>query len=84
MIYWFRIKKSARFGFRVGSLKGLRRSCVGVLLMFDGVHCLERKEQTNYTRTLYRHECEPVVQMLNTADRVVEWGVMPLLRGGLY
>ena len=52
--------------------------------MFDGVHCLERKEQKNYTRTLYRHECEPVVQMLNTADRVVEWGVMPLLRGGLY
>ena len=26
---------------------------------------------------------EPVVQMLNTACRVVAWGVMPLLGGGL-
>jgi hypothetical protein len=31
---------------------------------------------------MYRHDCDPVVQMLNTAGRVVAWGVMPLLGGG--
>jgi hypothetical protein len=45
---------------------------------------IRKKENKNYARTLYRHECEPVVQMLNTAGRVVAWGVIPLLRGGLY
>ena len=44
---------------------------------------LQKKEKKNYAHTLYRHECEPVVQMLNIADRVVAWGVIPLLRGGL-
>jgi hypothetical protein len=45
----------------------------------------ERKKERkkNYARTLYRHQCEPVVQMLNTAGRVVAWGVIPLLRDGL-
>jgi hypothetical protein len=31
----------------------------------------ERKEKKNYARTWYWHECEPVVQMLNTAGHVV-------------
>jgi hypothetical protein len=31
---------------------------------------------------LYRRECEPVVQMLNTAGRVVAWGVIPLWEVG--
>jgi hypothetical protein len=30
----------------------------------------ERKKK-NYARTMYRHDCELIVQMLNTADRVV-------------
>ena len=30
-----------------------------------------RKKMKKYARTLYRHECEPVTQMLNTADRFV-------------
>ena len=37
-----------------------------------------RKEKKNYARTMYWHDCEPVVRMLNTAGRVVAWGVMPL------
>ena len=36
------------------------------------------RAQRNYARTLYQHECEPVVQMLNTASHVVAWGFMPL------
>jgi hypothetical protein len=43
----------------------------------------ERKEKKNYARTMYWHDYEPVVRMLNTAGRVVAWGVMPLLGGGL-
>ena len=31
-----------------------------------------RKEKKTYARTLYRHEGEPVIQMLNTVDHVVE------------
>jgi hypothetical protein len=31
----------------------------------------------NYVRTLYGHDYEPVVQMLNTAGCVVAWGIMP-------
>ena len=38
----------------------------------------EKKEKKNYARTWYQHECEPVVQMLNTASHVVAWGFMPL------
>ena len=41
------------------------------------------EEKKNYAHTLYWHECEPIIQMLNMADHVVAWGVMPLLRGGL-
>jgi hypothetical protein len=31
----------------------------------------KKKEKKNYAHRWYRHECEPVVQMLNTLDRVV-------------
>ena len=31
----------------------------------------KKKEKKIYTRAWSRHECEPVLQMLNTADRVV-------------
>ena len=34
------------------------------------IGCLEEKRENN-ARTLYRHKCEPVVQMFNTANRVV-------------
>ena len=30
----------------------------------------------------YRHECEPVIQILNMADCVVVWGFMPLWEVG--
>ena len=30
-----------------------------------------RKEKKNQARTLYQHECEPVIQMFNSAGRVV-------------
>jgi hypothetical protein len=43
-----------------------------------------RRKKKIYACTWYRHECEPVVQMFNTADRVVAWGFMPLLGVGLY
>ena len=36
----------------------------------EGVGELTQKKK-NHARTLYRHECEPVIQMLNTADHVV-------------
>ena len=38
----------------------------------------KKKEKKKYTRTMYRHDCEPVVRMLSTAGHVVAWGVMPL------
>ena len=50
--------------------------------MYNNLTTLERRKK-NYTRTMYRHDCEPIVRMLNTADRVVAWGVMPLLGGGI-
>jgi hypothetical protein len=31
----------------------------------------KEKKKKNYARTLYWHECEPVIQMLNTTNRVV-------------
>ena len=80
------------------SVKGVRAyrshpyyGCIGqegLIRSFRGV-CYElflpkKRRKKNYARTLYRHECEPIIQMLNTADRVVAWGVMPLLGGGLY
>ena len=37
---------------------------------------VEEKKIKYYSRALYRHECEHVIQMLNTADHVVAWGVM--------
>jgi abortive infection bacteriophage resistance protein len=40
------------------------------------------KKKKNYAHTLYRRECEPVIQMLNTAGRVVAWGVIPLWEVG--
>ena len=46
-------------------------------------HICRRKKKKNYARTMYRHDYEPVIRMLNTACRVVAWGVMPLLGGGL-
>ena len=37
----------------------------------DDPHTERKKRKKNYACTLYRHECEPVIQMLNTADHVV-------------
>jgi len=30
-----------------------------------------KKEKKNYARIIYRHECEPVIQMFNTTRCVV-------------
>jgi hypothetical protein len=30
------------------------------------MHKKENKENKNYARTVYRHECEPIIQMLDT------------------
>ena len=49
-----------------------------------GPHYRRKKEKKNYARTRYRHECEPVVRMLNTADRVVTWEFMPLISNDSY
>jgi hypothetical protein len=39
---------------------------------------VKEKEKTMPAHCTYWHECEPVIQMLCTAGRVVAWGVMPL------
>jgi hypothetical protein len=59
------------------------QSCRMDLLSVWAIQQKERKEKKIYAHTLYRHDCEPVIQILNTADHVVVWGVMPLLGGGL-
>ena len=41
-----------------------------------------KNKKINNACTWYRHECEPVIQMLNTADHVVVWGFMPLWEVG--
>jgi hypothetical protein len=33
----------------------------------DNVYTREKRKK-NHAHTLYRHECEPVIQMLNTAE----------------
>ena len=43
--------------------------CSTRLLFF--MQTVEERKKKNYTRTLYQHECEPVIQMLNAANRVV-------------
>ena len=48
---------------------------VGVKILRDPIASAakkkRKKEKKNYVHTLYRHECDPVIQMFNMADHVV-------------
>lgn len=46
--------------------KGIK--CDGVKMNCEGKE--EKRKEKNNARIWYRHECQPVVQMLNTVDRV--------------
>ena len=52
-----------------------------MLKNFTGTGVDEKKEKKNDAHTWYRHEYEPVIQILNRTDRVVVQGFMPLSTG---
>ena len=41
----------------------------GIILRVHIIYQLTLERKKNHARTLYQHECEHVIQMLNTADR---------------